>query len=577
MHKIKSLYLISILYFNNVIAMDQSIAIQEIEQDAYILSMPNELIVTILANVVKEYMKDWQDIFNFDKENFKKAIENIRLTCQAFNNCFSDEYLIEIIKILKQERFKYLFNSTKAQFKSDDSNLSLEELDTKLINILKQCKISEEDKKEVIRLLLLGANIDVQDKDGNTALIIAAKKPNSDIIRILIASGANVNAQNKDANTALMEAIHEYWNPFYYDYYKDIVKLLIANGADVNLKNNKGQTALMWASYKGLIEIFNALIVAGADIYVQDNDKITPLIWAASGQGKKRPIFELFISRGLNVNAKTNNGNTTLMFASRNDDLDSVKFLIESGAEVNAKNNEGRTALMFASAHTFDKYKKNMVKFLIESGAEVNTKDNKGRNALMLASGACYEGYEIDTVKFLIKLGEEFHIKDNKGKSALMLACRRKNQKIVEYLVAKGVDVNVQDNKGRTALMFASYCIHSFIPNYTYWEQKNITSFLIKSGAVVNTKDNEGKNAFIYAKERGHSCLARILLDSGSEGVLPDDNKNQILLKSGISVALVGATFFIINKTKNKNFKQETDKVKNKNLILKNKIFDNVK
>jgi len=114
-HRIRSLYLtiISILYFDHAISMEQPIAIQEEnEQYACILSIPNELIVAILANVVKEYMKDWQDIFNFDKENFKKAIEAIRLTCQAFNNCFSDEYLIDIIKNLKQERLKYLFNSS---------------------------------------------------------------------------------------------------------------------------------------------------------------------------------------------------------------------------------------------------------------------------------------------------------------------------------------------------------------------------------------------------------------------------------------------------------------------------------
>ena len=74
--------------------------------------------------------------------------------------------------------------------------------------------------------------------------------------------------------------------------------------------------------------------------------------------------------------------NKSLFNAAKVGSLSVVKAALENGADVNAKTNDGWTALMYAS------YKKpiDVAKLLIENGADVNAKTNDGWTALMGAS-----------------------------------------------------------------------------------------------------------------------------------------------------------------------------------------------
>jgi len=44
---------------------------------------------------------------------------------------------------------------------------------------------------------------DIRDRNGNTILIKACQAGNSGVARVIIDAGCNVNVQNKDGNTAL--------------------------------------------------------------------------------------------------------------------------------------------------------------------------------------------------------------------------------------------------------------------------------------------------------------------------------------------------------------------------------------
>ena len=52
--------------------------------------------------------------------------------------------------------------------------------------------------------------------------------------------------------------------------------------------------------------------------------------------------------KGVDVNARTDEGVTALMFASQDGHLDMVRALLESNADINAKANNGATALLLA-------------------------------------------------------------------------------------------------------------------------------------------------------------------------------------------------------------------------------------
>ena len=76
---------------------------------------------------------------------------------------------------------------------------------------------------KIKKLILSGSDVNIQDKDGYTVLILAARDGFRDIIELLIATGAGVNIKNDTNRNALMLAAS--------NGHKDIVKLLIASGA----------------------------------------------------------------------------------------------------------------------------------------------------------------------------------------------------------------------------------------------------------------------------------------------------------------------------------------------------------
>ena len=90
----------------------------------------------------------------------------------------------------------------------------------------------------------------------------------------------------------------------------------------------------------------------------------------------------LFLTAGMNPNAKENDGSTALMWAAVHGKSDIVKMLLEKGVEVNVKENKmGFTALMFAAMQEHA----DVVKLLLEKGAELAVIDNNGKTTLTYA------------------------------------------------------------------------------------------------------------------------------------------------------------------------------------------------
>ena len=54
----------------------------------------------------------------------------------------------------------------------------------------------------------LGADVNAQNKDGETALMRAVREGNTEVAEALIKAGADLNAQDKKGWTALMEVAY---------------------------------------------------------------------------------------------------------------------------------------------------------------------------------------------------------------------------------------------------------------------------------------------------------------------------------------------------------------------------------
>ena len=178
-------------------------------------------------------------------------------------------------------------------------------------------------KVELESLIEEGADVNVQDSEGWTALLYASSYGYTEIAQLLIEAGADVNTRNNKGWTALRYASGQE-NP-------KIAKLLIDAGANVDVQDQNGWTALMLATDKGRARIAGLLIDAGANVDIQDQNGWTALM-LASDKGREE-ISRLLIDAGADVNAQTNDGKTALVYALENGHLEVTYLLIEAGAK----------------------------------------------------------------------------------------------------------------------------------------------------------------------------------------------------------------------------------------------------
>lgn len=100
--------------------------------------------------------------------------------------------------------------------------------------------------------------VNTRDSDtGETALHIVARRGDTTYLRFLMARGANVNQQDRRGNSPLMIAVTSN--------FAEGVEVLTRYRANPNLANSSGETPLIRAVQLRNFEIARALLAAGAD------------------------------------------------------------------------------------------------------------------------------------------------------------------------------------------------------------------------------------------------------------------------------------------------------------------------
>ena len=203
-----------------------------------------------------------------------------------------------------------------------------------------------------------GVNPNLQDSNGKTALMKAAgqgglaanisasgqitytslaSRGNVDTVQMLLSHGADPNLVDSNGNTALHYAAK--WGR------RQSVEELIKAGADVNANGRNG-LPLQRAAEKGHLEIVQYLLSSGADISASDEGGHTALI-TASYYGQTE-VIALLIEHGANINATSDGGYTPLMNAAYMGQYESAKILLDRGAIITLKTDKGETALAIA-------------------------------------------------------------------------------------------------------------------------------------------------------------------------------------------------------------------------------------
>lgn len=107
--------------------------------------------------------------------------------------------------------------------------------------------------------------------------------------------------------------------------------------------------------------------------------QIMALEFARRGKTKE---LESMLDAGLEVNLSDHKGNSLLMLASYNGNLETTKMLISKNAVVDRKNDKGQTPL---AGVCFKGYLE-IAKVLVENGANIHENNGMGTTPLMFAS-----------------------------------------------------------------------------------------------------------------------------------------------------------------------------------------------
>jgi uncharacterized protein len=165
---------------------------------------------------------------------------------------------------------------------------------------------------------------------------LAVNRDDGDTVQRLVQRGMDPNARSPQGQTALHLALR--------DQSPRVAQALWASPAlDVDALNASGETPLMMAALRGDLDWAQKLIQRGAKIH---KDGWSPLHYAATGNETK--LVTLLLERGAPVDARSPNGSTPLMMASRYGNERSVDLLLARGADKRLRNDLDLDAAAFA-------------------------------------------------------------------------------------------------------------------------------------------------------------------------------------------------------------------------------------
>ncbi len=337
------------------------------------------------------------------------------------------------------------------------------------------------NSSEVIKLLLEArANVNAQDKRGETALMWAAQLGKTNALTLLIPSHADLNRTNSQGWTALMEAKFrkndeatrllqeaggkERQNLSFSAAMGDpaaVNSILAESGDDRPSRSDLGN-ALCCAVRKKHAGITQQLLGHGANPDMRESGfELTPLIQACDHTGDPA-IARQLLAAGANVNQTARRRTTALMYAAETMPAEFVNELIAKGARVNAADDYGNTAFVRAAR----KGNLENMEMLLQHGARIgdgklDEYDSPWRLQAPMRGAICRG--DLKVVGFLLAHGADANARHRHGVTPLMCAVRHGKVDVAKLLIAHGANVSAKADcdYDNTAIKLAE---HSCLP-----------------------------------------------------------------------------------------------------------------
>ncbi|XP_046848152.1 ankyrin-3-like [Xenia sp. Carnegie-2017] len=332
--------------------------------------------------------------------------------------------------------------------------------------------------------------LDKPGKDGNNCLHLAVIHNSDKIIQKCLDYKADINKKTSDGDTPLHIACCK-GNA-------STTKILLENGADLGIVDKTNRHCIHRAAAKGSVEVCDLLLKKGA--FIDTNHPCgTALITASRFQ--QHEAVKFLLDQGASPSMRNTMLDTCLHIAVKNADVATVKIIMEKcGRELlELKDKNENTALHLAATTG------NLEVFDILLAYNPNTKaiNDRGKVAIHIAAeNGRYECLKL----FLESCKCSTNVTDFMWRTALHLAClSRSDLKIVELLLEHGADPNARDDRRWTPLLYVA------TKGCPY-----VTQLLVKYGADINLCDKNKMTALCLAAKNNCAEAVEVLLQHGA-------------------------------------------------------------
>ncbi|MDP3283649.1 MAG: ankyrin repeat domain-containing protein [Desulfobacterales bacterium] len=397
-------------------------------------------------------------------------------------------------------------------FNGKHADISIQKDTTRLMIATQKGAISE-----VREAITEKADVNAATETGITALMLAAKSGNLEIVKMLVSAGATIDCSSHSPEAAppLIKGYSKHYSalksvyfPFHTDsrQYKDkkggftplvlaissghtpVVKFLVSKGADVNRKGYGASplSAAIFFDHPDIaMDIATYLINQGADIKPSEQilGGTIDLLHQSLSLGYLALAERLIDMEHRDLNSTTNliDGVPILHYSAAIGSVPAIELLIRKGAKINMADKSGLTPILHATYAD----KQNAVESLLNLGADINAvltppsdqktffyADYAGATPLSLSIQKQY----FNIAKALIRRGSDCNVPDRKGVTPLMHVASGNNEDILKLLIERGADINAKDNRGRAPIIFAISA-----------RKINMIKLLLSKGADIHT------------------------------------------------------------------------------------------
>jgi ankyrin repeat protein len=377
------------------------------------------------------------------------------------------------------------------------------------------------------KILDQNANINARNREGDTALHIAARTNQKEAGEYILSKRANIFYANSAGESPLYIAL---------THPSGVLQWMFTNET-AKAHDDLGNTMLHYVALWRMDKHIPFIIQQGVSTEAANATGETPLFWAVKYDGAS--TVRALLAANANLHARDSQGNSVLHAAVRWNAKNAVTTLLNAGIDANVHSLDMTTPLHEAVRLGVT----DITVILINRGADLEVRDAGGNTPFMEAVKAG----QIGTVTLLAKMGANAMTRNANGDTPLHAAIVREDIATVKALLDTGVSIHARNTRNRTPFQIALNDFPEMVsalltrdrvngsddfgnsPLHIAIQEKVSSSTLriiIEKGTRLSAVDFNGRIPLRLAADMNDWELARVLSDAGSDPFAPAvDNK----------------------------------------------------